>query len=149
MDNLINSDLKSNSNNNSNNELILRQCLVLLDKYNDLITVMSNNCKCDENIENKLIFNDLLNKYKTIITNNELFIENINCLQHNYCKFGHNLDFNDNNYELTDIIIEENIEQNNIIIDDNINEQVFNSIEDNNDKSVDKSKLLLRHYNIK
>jgi hypothetical protein len=62
-----------NENKRLLNELLFAQKLIkLFENYRNYLNVFHNNCKCDQNIENKSIFNDLENEYKCVFDEKKL-----------------------------------------------------------------------------
>jgi hypothetical protein len=59
-----------NENKRLLNELLFAQkCIKLLEKYRNNLNNICINCKCDQNFENKLNFNDLEIEYKSVFDN--------------------------------------------------------------------------------
>jgi hypothetical protein len=56
----------------------LNKCFLLFEKYRNYLKVLSNNCKCDQNIENEVLFNNLENEYKSLVINDNNLIEDKN-----------------------------------------------------------------------
>jgi hypothetical protein len=56
----------------------LNKCFLLFEKYRNYLKVFSNNCNCDLNIQNKVLFNNLENQYKSLVINDNNLIEDKN-----------------------------------------------------------------------
>ena len=64
-------ELKQQNNRLKNELLLAQKCVHLLEKYRNCLMHFSLHCKCDENINNKLVFHLLekdLNEYQSLRT---------------------------------------------------------------------------------
>jgi hypothetical protein len=64
-------ELKQQNNRLKNELLLAQKCVHLLEKYRNCLISFSNNCKCNENINNKLVFHSLekdFNEYQSLRT---------------------------------------------------------------------------------
>jgi len=62
-------ELKEENNRLLNQLLFAQKCIKLFENYRNFLNSFCNNCKCDQNIRNKLTFNDLENQYKSVFNN--------------------------------------------------------------------------------
>ncbi len=100
----------------------------LFENYRNYLNVFHNNCICDQNIENKSIFNDLENEYKCVFDEKKL-------IQINYEINKQNID---NNYVFNDFerpksglnfnykeLIDQKVEENDDFVEDFSNDNDF------------------------
>jgi hypothetical protein len=59
-------ELREENNTLLKQLLFAQKCQKLLEKYRNNLNNICINCKCDQNFENKLIFNDLETEYKSV-----------------------------------------------------------------------------------
>jgi hypothetical protein len=128
-----------NENKRLFNELLFAQkCIKLLEKYRNYLNNIYINCKCDQNIENKLNFNDLEIEYKCVF-DNELKLE-INEEINN--KFINNFNNNNKDNELIDNNSDKKPKINykkKRIVNNNLNEKKRSLKSDKSDESYDQN----------
>jgi hypothetical protein len=132
-------ELREENNTLFKQLLFAQKCQKLLQKYRNNLNNVYINCKCDQNFENKLIFNNLEIEYKCISEEySQEFNNNLKAIKNNFEEKS--INNNTNKRTLNEITINQSFNKKHNIFSNNESNNEF-SINENLEKSETKADI--------